>query len=134
RALLDDLDPEYSGDPAAYDPDARRDAGVRVREIELTGRLRRPLVSIAGGRDLLVPAASHAEGYARLVERAGATALHSLRVVPHGTHVDSERSRFDGVEPLMPHAHAAFLELATNCKKSKPWGQSPGFTLLAAAR
>ena len=85
--------------------------GERLREIENTGRLERPLTSICGGLDFLVDARDHAEGYAELVARAGRSSLHRLVQVEGGSHVDQDRERFPFVEPLMPRAHLAFAAL-----------------------
>lgn len=109
--LLADFDPGYSGRLEDYDPAARAGLRERLEPIQNTGRLRRPLVSVAGGGDLLVPSPSHAEGYARLVAEAGASSLHRLRVVPGAPHMDADVARHQELTPLMPHAHAAFDEL-----------------------
>ncbi|MBI5202501.1 MAG: tannase/feruloyl esterase family alpha/beta hydrolase [Elusimicrobia bacterium] len=111
QSLLSDLDPEYSGKLEDYDVRLRPEAAARVRAVENTGRLRRPLISIAGGRDPLVPAPAHAVAYAALVKEAGCGDLHRLRVVANGSHVDGDRARHPWAEPLLPHAHEAFLQL-----------------------
>jgi pimeloyl-ACP methyl ester carboxylesterase len=109
---LGDLDPSYEGPLEAYDL-SRRPAEVRgrIRAVECTGDLQRPLLSLSGGRDFLIPFGPHAEGYRALVEARGRAALHRLHRVADATHVDKDREAFPAAEPLMPHAHEAFRRL-----------------------
>lgn len=131
-SLMDELEASLRRRPAAQAPwDAvlgyyasfyweatleyfRNDLGAdrsALSAIALTGDLKRPLRSIAGRRDYLVPCARHAEGYAALVRGRGKSALHSLELVDDATHCDGDGAVFPFAKPLMPAAHAAFLEL-----------------------
>jgi hypothetical protein len=107
--FLGDLDPEYAGDPADYDLDARP-ASVRqaVASFQNTGDLKVPLVSIAGRRDLLIDCPGHAEAYRDLVASRGKSALHALELVDDASHIDTNAEMFPFVKPLMPRLHAAF--------------------------
>lgn len=110
--LIGELDPGYSGPVSEYRASERRDRlDAALAPLALTGRLERPLVSLAGGLDLLVPAGPHARGYAKLVAAAGREGLHRLAVVARGGHVDRDRERHPWLEALMPKAHAALAEL-----------------------
>jgi hypothetical protein len=112
RLFAGDLDPAYEGPTESYDLDARP-AEVReaIRSFENTGDLRVPLVSVAGGRDLLINCAGHALAYRDLVAARGKSALHELVLVEQACHIDTNHGLFPFIEPLMPHAHAAFEAL-----------------------
>lgn len=109
RLFLGDLDPGYSGPPERYDLDSRPAALEAIRSFENTGRLKVPLISIAGRRDYLISCASHAEAYRDLC----ASPLHTLRIVEDASHIDTNADQFPFVRPLMPEAHAAFTELSS---------------------
>ncbi|MFA6316389.1 MAG: hypothetical protein WC943_03140 [Elusimicrobiota bacterium] len=109
--FVGDLDPDFSGDPAAYDFSNRPQAAEAVRSIANTGRIGKPLISLAGGRDVLITAARHAEAYRSLVASRGSLELHELVTVADATHADADASVFPAVTPLMPEAHKAFERL-----------------------
>jgi pimeloyl-ACP methyl ester carboxylesterase len=110
--FLGDLDPEYVGEAQDYDLDARP-AFVReaIATFENSGDLQVPLISVAGGHDFLISCAGHALAYRDLVRGRGKDALHRLTLIEDATHIDTDRQSFPFIEPLMPHAHAAFEEL-----------------------
>lgn len=110
--FLESFDPDYRGAPEDYRP-ADRPESVReaVREIENTGDLKRPLRSVYGKLDPLLPPGAHFQGYADLVRRAGKGGLHALRAVDRGSHNDFDKAVLPSLEPLMPAAHEAFEEL-----------------------
>lgn len=114
-----DLDPDYRGALADYDLDARP-ASVReaVAAFGNTGDLRVPLISIAGERDYLISCPGHARAYEELVKARGKGALHRVKYVPGASHIDTNRDMHPFVEPLMPHAHAAFEELVGMVEKA----------------
>ncbi|MDE2292916.1 MAG: alpha/beta hydrolase [Elusimicrobia bacterium] len=106
------LDPAWSGDPEAYDYVGRPEARRAARALECTGRVGKPLWSVCGEADLLVPPSRHLDPYADLVKAAGRGALHRVVRVPKGSHSDADVHIEPSAAPLMPHAHKAFLELA----------------------
>ncbi|MGW1764139.1 tannase/feruloyl esterase family alpha/beta hydrolase [Streptomyces sp. NPDC002073] len=112
RVLREELDPGYDGAAEAgtpfcaegtgagcdtdYDFAARPRAVHRaVERIALTGRIRRPLISIQGTLDVLTPPAAFGDVYARMVTDAGRGRLHRYVRVPGGTHTD-------GLVPVAP--------------------------------
>jgi pimeloyl-ACP methyl ester carboxylesterase len=107
--FISDLDPAYEGPLADYDL-ASRPAAVHttVAEISNTGRPGRPLASLSGSQDFLVTPADHAEAYRDL---AAASGQHRLSLVADATHIDADRALIPAAQPLMPHAHQAFLSL-----------------------
>ena len=111
--FLAHLDPEWRGDLAAYDYAARPAARHAVRALENTGRIGKPLWSVAGEGDLLTPTSRHLDPYAALVKEAGRGALHRATRVPLGSHSDADAHIVPTAAPLMPAAHRAFEELAS---------------------
>jgi hypothetical protein len=128
RIYREELDPGYDGDldaglpfctsgtpgcDADYDYASRpRSARNAVRSVELTGRIGRPMLSVHGTLDTLLPPATDSDVYDRLVDRAGRGRLHRYYRVEDGTHVDGLYPTFpDRLRPLLPCARAAFTEL-----------------------
>ncbi|MCG5212615.1 tannase/feruloyl esterase family alpha/beta hydrolase [Streptosporangium soli] len=120
------VDPSYEGDEAAYDYTSRPG---RVREaverIALTGRIGRPLISLHGTLDALLPITLHADAYAALVERAGRGSSHRLHRIEGGNHVDGFCDAFPGrLTPMLPAYRAAFAELEEWVTHTPPEGQT----------
>lgn len=106
------LDPDYIGAVEDYDLDSRpAEVLESISEIENSGDLKIPLVSLAGERDYLISCRNHAHGYRELIESQGKQDLHRLFTFPDACHIDANAEAFPFVTPLMPHAHAAFEEL-----------------------
>ncbi|MBT2482060.1 3-hydroxybutyrate oligomer hydrolase family protein [Streptomyces sp. ISL-94] len=128
RIYREELDPEYDG-PAeagtpfcvsgtpACDADyayAARPADVRqaVAKIALTGRIDKPLITLHGTLDVLLPISQDSDVYAEMVRRAGRGALLRYYRIEGGTHVDSLVDAFpDRLRPLTPCHRAAFTAL-----------------------
>ncbi len=60
-----------------------------VERVALTGRIGRPLVTLHGTLDSLLPISRDSDVYDRMVERAGRGALHRYYRIQDGTHTDS---------------------------------------------
>ena len=60
-----------------------------VERVSLTGRIRRPLLTLHGDLDTLLPISTDSDVYAELVQDAGRGRLHRYYTVADGTHVDS---------------------------------------------
>lgn len=109
--FVSDLDPSYQGALPDYDLDSRPEALAAIRELQNTGDLKAPLISISGRQDFLVPCASHAESYGDLARSRGKADLHRLVLVDDAAHIDTNAEAFPFITPLMPRAHAAFDDL-----------------------
>lgn len=93
---------------------ADRPAEVRraVRRIALTGRIGKPLITLHGTFDVLLPISRGSDVYAEMVRRAGRGGLLRYYRIEGGTHVDSLVDAFpDRLRPLTPCHRAAFTAL-----------------------
>ncbi|MDT9682730.1 tannase/feruloyl esterase family alpha/beta hydrolase [Streptomyces sp. TRM76323] len=98
---------------ADYDYAARPD-GVRraVAKIALTGRIGKPLFTLHGTLDVLLPIGEDSDVYARMVREAGRGHLHRYYRIEGGTHADSLVDAFPGrLRPLTPCHRTAFAAL-----------------------
>ncbi|MGW5586313.1 tannase/feruloyl esterase family alpha/beta hydrolase [Streptomyces sp. NPDC003857] len=94
----------------AYDYAARPASVHRaVARVALTGRIGKPLITLHGDLDALLPKATDSDVYARMVARSGRGALHRYYTVEGGTHVDGLYDTYpDRLRPVLPCYRAAF--------------------------
>ena len=100
-----------------YDLDARPEAVREAFEgITLTGKIKRPMVSLHGDLDALLPIDLHGDRYRELVEQAHRARLHRYYVVERGQHVDGFYDRpgiGEQVRPILPCYREAFDALVS---------------------
>lgn len=128
RIYREEFDPEYdgaleAGTPfcASGTPDCDTDydyfsrpAEVRraVARVQLTGRIGKPMLTLHGTLDTLLPPATDSDVYTRLIEAQGRGALHRYYVVEDGNHVDGLYDVLpDVVRPILPCYRDAFAAL-----------------------
>jgi hypothetical protein len=95
---------------AAYDY-ASRPASVHraVARVALTGRVGRPLITLHGDLDALLPRAAASDVYARMVDAGGRGPLHRSYTIQGGTHVDGLYDTYpDRLRPILPCYRSAF--------------------------
>ncbi len=96
---------------ASYGPSSSADDVIS--RFAHTGRIEKPLVSIAGSADVFVTAANNATPYLNAVKAAGKGSQYWQYLVEGGTHVDTFASPAwgYGLQPQLPFAWAAFNQL-----------------------
>jgi hypothetical protein len=101
RAVLHQRDAVLHAD---YDYDARpAPVEEAVRSISLTGNIKRPMITVHGDLDTLLPPAVDSDVYDQLIDEAGRSRLHRYYLVEDGTHVDGLYAAYpDRLRPLLP--------------------------------
>ncbi len=112
-----DFTPGWLDDPAPllgdYRPSERQEQlRARMAPLANTGDIGRPLISIAGDYDCLLPFRDHAEAYELMVRRSRKADRHRLYRIPRGNHVDGLlRAEDTGQRPVLPFFEAALYRL-----------------------
>jgi hypothetical protein len=114
------LDPTYNtygtdgSGTATYNYVARlsvSDVGDQMADFATTGRIQRPLITLAGTMDGLLPIDHHARAYARKVrarEDDDRSPPYRLYEVQNGNHIETFKDTFSQLELIEPHAQHAF--------------------------
>lgn len=90
-------------------PQAVRDA---VAKISLNGRIGKPMITLHGDLDALLPISTNSDAYVDLVRKGGRENLHRYYIVQGGTHVDQLYDEFpDKLRPIAPCYREAFMAL-----------------------
>lgn len=132
RIFREEFDPGFDGDTAEEDgipgspfcqegprcdanykyhqrPERVKDA---VGKVSNTGRIGKPLLSLHGTLDALLPIRVQGDPYRRLVANQGKGNLHRYYKIDEGNHVDSYYNEFPTrLRPILPCHRAAFEEL-----------------------
>ena len=105
------------------------DVGANMADFATTGLIQRPLVTVAGTMDALLPINHHARAYARKVEAALDAAGHGrdphrpayrLYEVQNGNHIETYQDTFPQLELIEPHAQRAFDLLVQQVEHGVP--------------
>lgn len=136
------LDPTYNtyvSGTGTYNYTARlsvSDVGAQMDAFATTGRIQRPLITVAGTMDGLLPIDHHARAYARKVaaeqsaaggedEREGDDRpAYRLYEVQNGNHIESYQAQFPQLELIEPHAQRAFELLVQHVERGTPLPES----------
>lgn len=103
RIFREDFDPYYLGSEVYYNYSVRpQEVKNAVARVVLTGRIGKPLITLHGTLDTLLPMNKTADIYAELVERAGKSHLHRYYRVEGGNHVDGLYDHPDPNDPKKP--------------------------------
>ncbi len=127
RLYREELDPEYDGDTQAgtpfcqsgmpdcdadYDYDNRPQAAQALKKIALTGKIKRPMLTLHGTLDALLPIGTDSDIYRKMIRRQGRASLHKYYRIEGGTHVDGLMAEYgDQVRPLLPCARRSFVRM-----------------------
>ncbi|MEA2448962.1 MAG: hypothetical protein QOG63_894, partial [Thermoleophilaceae bacterium] len=124
----EEFDPDYDGplqagipfcQPGTPSCDADYDLGSRPRavrdalgKVALHGNIGRPLITLHGTLDSLLPIRTDSDVYDRMVAQAGRGARHRYYVIEHGNHVDGRYDLFpDRLRPILPCYRTAFVAM-----------------------
>jgi hypothetical protein len=92
------------------------DVGAQLAAFANSGKVRQPLVTVAGTMDALLPIDHHARAYARKVAGASKHSKHDsddrppyrLYEIQNGNHLETYKDTFGQLEFIQPHAQRAF--------------------------
>ncbi|MET0683654.1 MAG: 3-hydroxybutyrate oligomer hydrolase family protein, partial [Casimicrobiaceae bacterium] len=109
----------YVSGTGTYNYTQRRsfsDVGANMAAFATTGDIQKPLVTVVGTMDALLPIDHHSRAYARKVEAAlddgkgspKKDPAYRLYEVQNGNHIDSYQDTFPQLELITPHAQNAF--------------------------
>ena len=83
-----------------------------VANVSLTGRIGKPMITLHGTLDALLPIRVQSDHYAQMVKDAGKSNIHRYYVIEGGNHVDQLYDEFpDKLRPIVGCYRAAFLAL-----------------------
>jgi 3HB-oligomer hydrolase (3HBOH) len=114
------LDPAYDtygvglGNYVYVNRFALSDVAENLADFRTTGRIRRPLITVAGTMDALLPIDTNARAYARRVAATARenadkeAAAYRLYEVQNGNHIETFKLTFPQLELIQPHAQHAF--------------------------
>jgi hypothetical protein len=122
------LDPSFDtyGAGAASYGDAPHPALLEnLAAFATTGKIKKPLVTVAGTMDALLPIRNHARAYADEVaasrEREHVSAEYRLYEVQNGNHIETYQQTFPGqIEEIQPYAQDAFDKLVEHVENGTP--------------
>ncbi|AUY48071.1 tannase/feruloyl esterase family alpha/beta hydrolase [Streptomyces sp. CB01881] len=128
RVIREELDPEYDGATEAGTPfcpegtgagcDTDYDYAARpsavheaVGRVSLTGQIRRPLITVQGTLDVLLPISRSGDVYDRMIADAGRGGMHRYYRIPDGTHTDGlyDAVKDDTGKPVVRPMHPCFM-------------------------
>jgi hypothetical protein len=133
RSYREAFDPDYDGATKAGTPfcrtggpagtatacDAQYDYATRpqavkdaVASVSLTGNIRKPMITLHGDLDALLPIRTDSDVYTEMIADAGRSRLHRYYTIEGGNHVDDRHDVFPGeIRPILPCYREAFLRL-----------------------
>jgi pimeloyl-ACP methyl ester carboxylesterase len=153
RIYREEFDPRYDRDAVAEDgtpgyPGCQDEANIQgcdanyryenrpervkeaVEKVSLTGNIGKPMLTLHGTYDNLLPMRLHSNRYHALIENRGKGKLHRYYKIENGNHVDSYFDRYRQeptyVRPILPCYWAAFRELEEWVENRGNHPQPPG--------
>jgi hypothetical protein len=117
----------YGSGPGNYDYFARiqthPEVAERLAAIATTGDIKRPLITVAGTLDALLPIERQARAYAAKVAEHLQLKQYRLYEVQNGTHIETYKTLqpvgLPQIELIQPHAHRAFDLLVAHVERGE---------------
>jgi hypothetical protein len=121
RIYREEFDPAYTGAEADYDYATRpKKVHQAVARISLTGRIHKPLITLQGTYDSLLPISTDSDVYAKLVRARGKAPYRYYRLEA-ANHVDGLYDTYpDRLRPLLPCMRTAFTALESWTRNGTP--------------
>jgi hypothetical protein len=91
-----------------------------VAALTTTGKIARPLVTLAGTMDALLPIQRQARAYEAAVNSNGGNMLYRLYEVQNGNHIESYINFYPQLVVIQPHAQKAFDLLVDHVEGNAP--------------
>nr|WP_229117494.1 D-(-)-3-hydroxybutyrate oligomer hydrolase [Enemella dayhoffiae] len=92
-----------------------------IARISLTGRIDKPMITVHGTHDSLLPITLDSDVYAEMVNAAGMGGQHRYYRIENGNHTDGLYALFsDKIRPLLPCERTAFTALQTWVDRGTP--------------
>ena len=135
RTYREAFDPGYDGTTKAGIPfcrtgtgpdtpgacDAEYDYASRPQEVKdavasvsLTGDIRKPMITLHGNLDALLPIRADSDVYAQMIADEGRGGIHRYYTITGGNHVDDRADLFpQQIRPILPCYREAFLRLTS---------------------
>ena len=135
RVYREAFDPDYDGATKAGTPfcrtggpagtatacDAEYDYASRpqsvkdaVASVSLTGKIRKPMITLHGDLDALLPIRTDSDVYTSMIAQAGKSKIHRYYTIEDGNHVDGLVDTQPTVlRPILPCYREAFLRLTS---------------------
>jgi hypothetical protein len=83
-----------------------------VAKVSLTGNIGKPMLTLHGTLDALLPIKVQSDDYVKMIKDAGKAHLHRYYVIEGGNHVDQLYDEFpDKLRPIVGCYRAAFVAL-----------------------
>ncbi|MCE7011048.1 tannase/feruloyl esterase family alpha/beta hydrolase [Kibdelosporangium philippinense] len=122
RIYRTELDPSYNGPEADYDYASRpRAVHQAVSRISLTGRIGKPLLTLHGTLDALLPISRDSDVYNQMIASQGRAHLQRYYRIEGGNHVDGLYDAYpDLLRPIAPCFTTAFHALEDWLKGAQP--------------
>jgi pimeloyl-ACP methyl ester carboxylesterase len=128
RVYREEFDPDYDGalkagipfcQPGTPNCDADYHYATRpesvheaVGRVSNTGEIGKPMITLHGTLDALLPISTDSDVYREMVEQAGRARLHRYYVVEAGNHVDGLYDDYpQRLRPILPCYRAAFVAM-----------------------
>lgn len=128
RIYREEVDPAYDGDLEAGIPYCKsgtpgcdtdynfytrpRSVHQTVKRLGMTGRIGKPMITVQGTLDTLLPIRVHGDAYDRKIREQGRGYLHRYYRIEGASHLDLEYDMFpDRMRPLLPCMRTAFDDL-----------------------
>ena len=123
RIYREEFDPTYPGAEGDYDyPSKPQEVKDAVARVSLSGDIGKPLITLHGTLDALLPITTNSDEYAKFVDKAGKSDLHRYYTIEAGNHIDwlydnplfpaELRAELrDKLQPILPCYRASFEAL-----------------------